>query len=552
MVAIARTPCDEGVIAGTAARGDVPCPPAAGRWVLAATILGSSLAFIDGSVVNVALPTIQADLNATRAEVQWVVQASALFLAALILVGGALGDRLGRKRVFAVGVALFTIASVGSALAPSIGPLIACRGVQGIGGALLVPGSLALISASFADQAERGRAIGTWSAFTAITSALGPVTGGWLVENASWRLIFLLSLPLAAVVLAITFWRVPESRDPDAQGGLRGVDWWGALLATIGLGGLVYGFTEAPNRGWSNPLVLASLLLGLAALAGFLVVEARGRAPMMPLRLFRSRTFTGANGLTFLLYAALGGALFFVPFNLIQVQGYGPTAAGAALLPMILIMFVLSRWAGGLIGRFGAKPPLVVGPAVAAAGFALFARPGVGGGYWTTYFPAVAVLGLGMAVTVAPLTTAVMGAVEARHAGVASGINNAVSRAAGVLAIALFGIVAAAVFAASLTGRLEALDLPPAAVAAVEAQRDRLADAAPPAGLAPEQAAAAESAIGAAFVDGFRWVMLLSAGLALASAIIAALLIEGKAAAPAPRPEQPAETVLPGSRPARV
>ncbi len=557
MVSIAKAPCDEGVIAGQDARNAAACPPDVGRWVLAATILGSSMAFIDGTVVNVALPTLQRELGATRAEVQWVVQAYALFLAALILVGGALGDRLGRKRIFALGVALFTVASVGCGLAGTTGQLIAFRAAQGIGGALLVPGSLALISASFTDETERGRAIGTWSGFTAITAAVGPVLGGWLVENASWRWVFLINVPLAVAVLGLTFWRVPESRDSDAAGGLGSIDWWGALLATVGLGGLVYGFTEAPNRGWTSPVVLVALAAGVGGLIAFLAVEARGRAPMMPFDLFRSRTFGGANALTFLLYAALGGALFFVPFNLIQVQGYSSTAAGAALLPMILIMFALSRWAGGLIGRFGAKLPLIVGPTIAAAGFALFARPGVGGSYWTTYFPAVVVLGLGLAVTVAPLTTAVMGAVEGRHAGLASGVNNAVSRAAGVLAIALFGIVAAAAFGAGLAERLAGISgLPESARAAVEAQRDRLADAAPPGDLPPDLGAAVERAIAAAFVDGFRLVMLISAGLALASAVIAFFLIDGKAVArspaadaePVPRREASA---VPAIRPAR-
>jgi EmrB/QacA subfamily drug resistance transporter len=528
MSAIVRGPCDDGVVAGGVTAGAVPCTPATGRWVLAGTILGSSMAFIDGTVVNVALPTLQDDLDATRSGVQWVVQAYSLLLAALILVGGALGDRLGRRRIFAIGVALFTLASIGCGLATGIEQLIAARAIQGVGGALLVPGSLALISASFPDAEARGRAIGTWSAFTSITSAIGPVLGGWLVEHASWRWVFLLNLPLAVVVLAITIRRVPESRDPEATGGIGGIDWWGALLATVGLGGLVYGFTEAPARGWGSPVTLASLALGVVALAGFLAVEARTRAPMMPLALFRSRTFSGTNGLTFLLYGALGGALFFVPFNLIQVQNYSSTGAGAALLPTIVILFVLSRWAGGLIGRFGAKPPLVVGPAIAGLGFALFAMPGVGGSYWTTFFPAAVVLGLGMAITVAPLTTTVMGAVNPRHAGVASGINNAVSRTAGVLAIAIFGILAAAAFETGLEDRLSDLNLAAPDRTAVLDQRDRLADAQPPAGLDPADRDGVESAIDEAFVDGFRLVMLVSAGLAVASAVVASATIAPK------------------------
>ncbi|MDQ3467441.1 MAG: MFS transporter, partial [Chloroflexota bacterium] len=336
MTAIAKTPCDEGVIAAAPADPGADVRATTGRWVLVATILGSSVAFIDGTVVNVALPTMQRALTATAAEMQWVVQAYALFLAALILVGGSLGDHFGRRRIFAFGVAIFTIASLGCGLAANAGQLITFRAVQGVGGALLVPGSLAIISAAFPDDAARGRAIGTWSAFTSITSAIGPVLGGSLVDYASWRWVFLINLPLALVVLAITLTRVPESRDAEGAGGVRSLDWWGAALATLGLGALVFGLTNAPDLGWTDIAVAGPIVLGVALLALFLLVEARGRNPMMPLGLFRSRTFLGANLLTFLLYAVLGGALYFFPFNLIQVQGYSSAAAGAAFLPVIL------------------------------------------------------------------------------------------------------------------------------------------------------------------------------------------------------------------------
>ena len=500
----------------------------AGRWVLAATILGSSMAFIDGTVVNVALPTIQSEFAATQAGVQWVVQAYALFLAALILVGGALGDRFGRRRVFALGVAVFALASVGCGLAPTIDVLNLARALQGVGGALLVPGSLAIITATFPDDEQRGRAIGTWSAFTAITTAVGPVLGGWLVEFASWRWVFFINVPLALAVLAIAQAKVPESRDPTLPTGWRGLDVAGAALVTLGLGAVTFGLTEAPSRGWVDPLVAAALIGGAVALVLFVLVEARGRAPMMPLKLFRSRTFAGANLLTLLLYGALGGALYFVPFNLIQIQGYGSTAAGAALLPIVLLLSVLSRWAGGLVGRYGARLPLVVGPTTAAVGFVLFARPGVGGGYWTTVFPAVTILGLGMAVTVAPLTTTVMGAVEERRAGVASGVNNAVSRVAGLLAIALFNIVLAGVFGPALASGLASLDIPASSQAEVIGQRERLADAEPPAELDFEASRAVETAIDEAFVAGYRAVMLIAAALALTSAVVAWFAIEDR------------------------
>ena len=372
MATLIREPCDDGVIrSGGVVR---PGPKSSGKWVLVATILGSSLAFIDGTVVNVALPALQKDLRATVVGVQWIIEAYSLFLAALLLVGGSLGDRYGRRRIFVAGVVIFAAASAGCGFASGIGQLIAARAVQGIGAALLVPGSLAIISNSFPEE-ERGRAIGTWSGFSAITAAIGPVLGGWLVETISWRAVFFINLPIAILVILISLRHVPESAS-DAKGRL---DWLGAIMATLGLGALVYGLIESSSRGFAQPVVLAALISALILLALFIVVEARSRNPMLPLALFRSRTFTGANLLTFLLYGALGGTLFFLPLNLIQVQRYRPTAAGAALLPFILIMFLLSRWAGALLPKYGARTPLVVGPLIAAAGFALFAWAGVGG-----------------------------------------------------------------------------------------------------------------------------------------------------------------------------
>jgi EmrB/QacA subfamily drug resistance transporter len=495
--------------------------------VLAATIIGSGMTFIDGTVVNVALPVLQERLGATVAQAQWVVESYMLLLAALILVGGSLGDRYGRRRVFSVGVALFAAASMWCGLAPDVHHLIVARAAQGVGAALLVPGSLALISATFSRE-QRGRAIGTWSGFTSIAAGVGPLLGGWLVENVSWRWIFYINLPLAAVVLVISWWRVPESRDEQAGGRL---DWTGALLATMGLGGVVYGLIESGTRGFSDRVVLASFAVGAAALAGFVLVEARGQNPMMPLGLFRSRNFSGANLLTLFLYSALGGEMFFLPFNLIQVQGYTATAAGAALMPFVLTMFVLSRWAGGLVDRYGAKLPLVVGPVVAAAGFLLFARPGVGGTYWTTFFPAVMLMSLGMATSVAPLTTTVMTSVAERYAGVASGVNNAVSRLASLLAVAAFGVVVLSAFNRHLDQRLASLQLPPEARQQLDAQRNRLAAAAIPDGLDAATRDALRQALDESFVAGFRLTMRVSAGLALLSALSAWLLIEGKGTA---------------------
>lgn len=503
----------------TAQPGSALCAKAARPWVLAATILASSMVFIDGTVVNVALPALQQEFKASASDVQWVVESYALFLAALLLVGGTAGDRFGRRRVFALGVALFALASVWCGLTGSVAQLIVARAVQGIGGALLVPGSLALISASFPEN-ERGKAIGTWSGYTAITAAIGPVLGGFLIEHFSWRLAFLINIPLALIILPLTLRYVPESRDPNAPAGL---DWIGALLASAGLGCLVYGLIESSNLGWGDAGVVITLCLALLLLAAFIVVEWRHPAPMLPLALFRSPDFSGANLLTLLLYAALGGGLYFFPLNLIQVQGYSAVAAGAALLPFVVLMFLLSRWSGGLVDRYGARKPLVIGPAIAAVGFAAFAIPGVGGSYWVTYFPAVLLLGFGMSVAVAPLTTTVMNALDASLAGVASGVNNAVSRAAALLAIAVLGIVMNLAFNAGLERRLAGVRAEPAVIEQVWAQRGKLA-----AIEVPPRQLQLKQAIEQSYVAGFRWVMLVSSALALASAMCAWLFIGNK------------------------
>ncbi|QDZ26839.1 MFS transporter [Noviherbaspirillum sp. UKPF54] len=512
------------------------CAPAARPWVLATTILASSMVFIDGTVTNVALPALQREFNASAADVQWVIESYALLLAALLLVGGSAGDRFGRRRVFATGVGLFALASLWCGVAGSVGRLIDARAVQGVGGALLVPGSLALISASFPEDA-RGKAIGTWSGFTAITAALGPVVGGFLIEHLSWRYVFFINLPLALVVLFLAFRYVPESRNTQAPGRL---DWSGALFVSVALGCLVYALTEAPSRGWRDPLVVGAMGCSVPALAAFMLVETRHPSPMLPFALFRSWNFSGANLLTLFLYAALGGSLFFLPLNLIQVQAYSATAAGAALLPFILTMFALSRWAGRLVDRYGSRRPLIVGPLIAACGFALFAVPAVGGRYWATFFPAALVLGLGMAISVAPLTTTVMNALDKNQAGVASGINNAVSRVAALVAIALFGIVMARAFDAELMRRTRQLVLSPAVVQQVLAQRHKLAAIALPAQSTQAEKAALKAAIDDAFVAGFRRVMLLSALLALAGAASAWLMIDRRRRSPVDHPDNAA------------
>ena len=531
---IVKDPCDEAVILSR--KSAAPCAQGQERWILAATILASSMAFIDGTVVNVALPSLQQGLQATAIGVQWVVEAYSLFLSALLLVGGSLGDHYGRKRIFLIGVVIFALASAWCGIAPDINHLIIARAVQGVGGALLVPGSLAIISASFS-EAKRGKAIGTWSGFSAITTAIGPVLGGWLVEHVSWRAVFYLNLPIAAAVILISLWHVPESRDRETAGR---IDLQGALLATIGLGGVVYGLIESSRAGFFEWRVLAAIAIGLVALASFVFVEMRVKSPMLPLKLFRSRNFSGTNILTLLLYFALGGGLFFLTLNLIQVQGFSPTAAGAALLPFVFIMFGLSRWSGGLVARFGPRLPLLVGPTIAAAGFALFAMPGNGAGYWSGFFPGVVVLGLGMAISVAPLTTTIMSSVPQSQAGVASGINNAVSRTAGLLAIAVLGVVMLQVFSSGLKHRLASLNISEQTRNAIYEQRIKLggidvdATAAGSSGPAPinegSSKQAIEQAIKDSFVSGFRTIMLIAAAMALASTFSTRLLLEKRPA----------------------
>jgi EmrB/QacA subfamily drug resistance transporter len=474
------------------------------------------MAFIDSTVVNVALPAMQASFHATVVDVQWVVESYGLFLSALILVGGSLSDLFGRRKIFVLGVMIFSIASVGCGLASNIHQLIIARSIQGVGAALLVPGSLAIISASF-DEKSRGQAIGTWSGFTAITTAVGPVLGGWLVEHASWRWAFFINLPMAAAVIVIALWQIPESRR--ASSGR--IDSIGALLATIGLGGLVYGFLESVNLGWTNRLVFGSLMIGFGGLIALVFFEGRVLSPMVPLTLFRSGKFSGANLLTLFLYAAIGIFFFLLPLNLIQVQGYSPTAAGISILPFILLMFLLSRWAGGLVARYGARGPLILGPLIAAMGFAVFAVPSVGISYWKSFLPALVILGLGMSVMVAPLTTVVMNSVTPDRVGTASGINNAVARVAGVLAVAVLGIVMVRAFSFRLDRCLSGLSLPSHVRQELQANEIKLAGLPLPAGLDPAANALIEESVKGAFVFGFRIVMLICAGLSLSSAAVA-------------------------------
>jgi EmrB/QacA subfamily drug resistance transporter len=502
---------------------DEGCPKRSRPWVLAATILGSSIAFIDSSVVSVALPAMQADLSAPVREAQWIVNSYMLLLGALILIGGAAGDRFGRRRMFLIGLIAFTAASVACGLAPNAASLIAARAVQGVGAALLVPSSLAIISAAYPEK-ERGRAIGTWAGASALTTALGPVLGGWLTDGWSWRAIFFINVPVAALAVGIALWHMPESHDPDTDR----VDWLGGLFAVAGLGCMTYGLTVASEAGWIHPTVIVPLLLGAAVLAAFVWFESRTRAPMMPLQLFRSSDFSGANAITLFLYFALSGALFFVPFDLIRIQGYSAMAAGAAFLPFTLIMGLLSRWSGGLIERYGPRRLLIIGPLIVAVGFAMLVLPGIGGSYWATFFPPMVVLGFGMAASVAPLTTTVMRGAGDRHAGVASGVNNATARVAGLLAVALLGSIAVGVFGSALDQRLDRLQASPEVRSALQAEVPKLAEAMVPKGIARAERDVLQQALHESFVRSFRVVSLVAAALAALSAVVAWLTIDRK------------------------
>jgi EmrB/QacA subfamily drug resistance transporter len=454
------------------------------RWVLAATALGSGMAFLDGTVVNVALPAMGEELDADVAGLQWIVNAYMLPLAALILLSGSLGDRLGRRRVFVVGVVWFAVASVICTVAPNLEVMIVGRVLQGVGGALLTPGSLAILQTSFAPS-DRGKAVGAWSGLTSVAAAVGPFVGGSLIDSGSWRLIFLLNIPIALVTVLITLRHVPETRDETATGKL---DLTGAVLATLGLAGLTFGLISAGDHGWSDPLVVTSLAVGVVALAVFVEVERRSSHPMLPPGIFANIRFTGANLVTVAVYGGLGTATFLLVVYLQTVLGYSALWAGAALLPMTILMLLLSGYAGGLADRIGARIPMTVGPLLMGAGFLLMLRIEPGASYVNAVLPAVVVLGLGLVATVAPLTATVLSSVEDHHAGIASGVNNAIARSAQLMAVAAIPI------AAGITG---------------DSYRDPVA-----------------------FSNGFANALWISAALAAAGGVLAWITLADRAARP--------------------
>ena len=505
---------------------DIVLASATGKWILASTILASGMAFIDSTALNVILPSLQQDLGAVGTDIFWILNAYLLMLAALILVGGSLGDKLGRKKVFMVGIVIFMAASIACGLSPSVTWLIIARAVQGLGGALMIPGSLSIISATFHDQ-EKGKAIGIWSAVTTLVTVGGPILGGALGDAGLWRAIFYINVPLGMFALWILATRVPETTDDDLD---HRLDYTGAATIVVALALLTFGFLEIPEIGWTWP-VYASLAGGVVALVAFIIIEWRSDHPMVPLGLFRNKTFAGANVLTFFLYAALAATMLFLLLNLVQIQGYSQLQAGLAMLPFTILMASLAQYVGGLVDQYGPRWFLVAGPALAGVGFVLLSTVGLTDGpgdFWTTYFPGILVFAAGMTLTVVPLTTTVMSAAEDRYAGTASGVNNAMTRTASVFANAIVGALAIVFFSQSLSQQIADLPLSPELHQAIMIQAIDLGNAQVPDGVAEENRSVVEQAFRDSFVITFRRVMWISAGLALLSAVAAFFLIENR------------------------
>jgi EmrB/QacA subfamily drug resistance transporter len=490
------------------------------RWTLVACILGSGIVLLDGTVVNVALPTIQRALGGGLAAQQWVVNGYLLTLGSLILIGGSLGDLFGERRVFAIGVSGFGVASLICALAPSIGVLVAARALQGVAGALLVPSSLAVIVNTF-PESERGAAIGSWTAWGAIAGVLGPLAGGELLALGSWRLIFLMNIPLAVACVALILVAIPASapRDEDPTHPARRVDYAGAILCALGLGGPVFALIEQPRLGWSSPAVIVPLIAGVALLGMFLLYESRAQGPMLPLGLFRRRNFSAGNVETFAMYAGLAILFFFLVLFLQQIGGYTPLKSGLATLPVTVVMFVLSRRFGALADKFGPRFFMGAGPLLAAAGLLLFQRVGVKADYVSEVLPPLLVFSLGLSMTVAPLTAAVLAGSE-HQAGIASGVNNAIARVAGLLGTASVGAVIASSFAASMNSRLRDTPLGGAAQAAVRAAK-RLPLGQPDVhGVPAAQAHAVSLAAQQASLHSFHLGMMIAAALVALGGVV--------------------------------
>ncbi len=494
------------------------------KWTLTAAILASSMVFIDLSTLNVALPAIQKDLNINGKNLLWIINAYTLFLSSLMLLGGSLGDIYGRKKIFVIGIIIFSISSFLCGISNGIEMLIIVRGFQGIGGALMVPGSLAIISSVIPSE-RRGKAYGTWSTFSALTTSAGPVLGGWLAGIGLWRVIFFINLPLALFTILALLAKVPESKDESA----KKLDVPGAFFATIGLAGITYGFLEASDTSFTTLKVLVSLSAGVLSLIIFMFIEIKSSHPLMPLNLFKSKTFSGVNLLTLLMYTALNVGLFFLPINLVQIQGYREVSAGLAILPFAILISVMSRFSGIFADKFGARKPLIAGPLVAGAGLFLLSFPGLTNGpseYWGTFFPGILILGLGMGIVVAPLTATVMSTVPSGNTGIASGINNTMARIAGLAAIAVLGSFIIISFRNNLESRTENMNLTNKQKTELIKNSNDLADTKPPGGLTEETTREIITDIRHSFVSAFDLILYISVVLALLSAVTAFFTVE--------------------------
>jgi EmrB/QacA subfamily drug resistance transporter len=522
--------CDNDDTYGQSSQTKTILLPEQTRWrgnlILAATIIGAGMVYLDGTVVTVALPQIQKDFSASMSDLQWLIDIYILFLTVPILVAGSLSDRYGRKKLFNIGLVGFTLASVVCAASTDFNQLIFARIFQGIFGAIMLPGSLAILNATFPPE-ERGKTVGTWSAFTPLATAIGPLLGGWLVDNVSWRAAFYLNLPIGLIALFLSVRFIPKNKSkvvPERQ------DWLGAGLVTAGLGSLIFGLIEGPARGWTAPLVGAAIVTSLVCLIGFGVVEAKIKHPMIPFSLFRHRVFSGVTLVTFVLYFAMSGVFFFLTLNLQQIQAFSATTAGAAFMPIIILLFLLSRWSGGFADRVGPRLPMIVGPLVIAVGFFMYMMPGPEANYWFTFLPATIVFGIGLGITVAPLTSVALGAVPTHLSGLASGVSNAASRVATMLAVAILGALMVIQFRASLQNHTDALPLSGQDHLLLEQEALRLGATQAPPNLPPKLTVAVETAIDGAFVDAFRLMMGLCGVLALASAALSAATISNKIA----------------------
>ncbi len=494
-----------------------------GKWTIVSTILASSMAFIDATALNVILPSLQRDLGASATDLFWVLNGYLLMLSALIIVGGSLGDKLGRVKVFKVGILIFTIGSVLCGISPSIRLLIVFRMIQGVGGALMIPGSLAIISAVFSKK-EKGKAIGTWSAATTIVGICGPVLGGALADIGLWRFIFYINVPLGIFSWLVLHLKVPESR----ESGTSTIDWWGAMLLVTSLGCLTFGFLEIPEWGYQHPFVVASLIVGMITLLLFLKVEQRAKAPMMPLSLFKNRTFAGLNLLSFFLYAGLGATMLFLSLNMIQAQGYSQLEAGLTFLPFSVIMVSLARKMGSLTDRFGARPFLIAGPAITGLGMFWMSFISLTDGpseYWSTFFPPLIVFAIGMAITVVPLTSAVMTCLDVDQSGIASGINNSVTRIANTFINAVLGALAVLIFTYYVTEGLDELTLGEATRSEVLMEASQLGEARAPVKLEGPLKSKVDKIFRSGFINTYQIVALLSAILAFISAAIAFFMV---------------------------